>query len=78
MALADRNPKAKPPGKPCSVNALLTTMPGDDATALTTWLNDVTVTESGIWQALASEGYTCSRQQIGRHRRRECRCYAAG
>lgn len=74
MALADRDPSARPTGRPCSVAALLDSMPDDDAETLRGWLANVRASELGIWQELKAEGYTVGRQQIGLHRRGQCRC----
>jgi hypothetical protein len=75
MPLADHDPRSTGTrGFPCSVKVLLTEMPEHDRNTFAAWLDDVSMTQGGIWKALKSEGYDCSQQQIGRHRRRECRC----
>lgn len=75
MPLSDHDPRStNTRGLACSVGVLLTDLPEPDRDTLAAWLDDVSMTQTGIWKALKAEGYDCSQQQIGRHRRRECRC----
>jgi hypothetical protein len=77
MGLAERDPRAMRPGKPCSVGKLLRELPPEDRATLAEWLASPDMTERGIWTALIDEGHDCGRQTIGRHRRRECHCGAS-
>lgn len=76
MPLADHAPTALPPqtGRPCSISALLRELDDDDRAELLTWLD--TYPQVAIWESLRNAGHIVSLQQIGRHRRQTCRCYA--
>jgi hypothetical protein len=76
VALADRDPRARPNGRPCSVGTLLGELSDDDRATLEDWLADTRYSESGIWAELKAEGHLIGRQSIGRHRREQCRCVA--
>lgn len=81
MALADRLENRRPVihGTPCSMGVLLDTLEGDELAALKVMLGDPTKrdgwTASEIYAALVAEGHTVGRSTIGKHRRRQCRCF---
>jgi len=77
MTLAARH-QAGPPtvihGDPCSVGALLASLPNAEADALRGILADDLWSHSAIYDMLEEEGHEARRQTIGRHRRGQCRC----
>lgn len=68
-------PPAPLHGLPCSIGALRASLPVDEQAALDHMLTEWS--QSQVFIALSSEGYEVGRQTIGRHRRRECRCFGA-
>ena len=79
MALSARlnEHKRKPTGTPCSVGALLESLPKDEKAALHAMLYELGWSWSRIHDALAAEGHVVSGQQINRHRSQACRCWKA-
>lgn len=79
MALKDRLDEAprKPTGKACSVGALLSTLPTDEAAALDRMMYELGWSQSRIHDALRSEGHEVGRQTINRHRSTACSCFSA-
>lgn len=77
MALSERlkTTPQRQPGLPCSVGALLDTLPADEAGALEQMMGPLGWSASRIYEALAAEGHEVGRQTIGRHRSRACRCF---
>ena len=77
MALTDRV-KNQPPkarhGMPCSVGALIDTLPPDEASALQQMLTSGW-SQDAIYQAVTDEGHSVGRQTINRHRSQACRCF---
>jgi hypothetical protein len=77
MALADRIADAKPErafGLPCSVGALLDTLPEAEVAALRHMLS-TGWSQRQIYDALVAEGHVVGMQTINRHRSRGCRCF---
>ena len=82
MALADRI-KEPPPspvhGLPCSVGALLASLPEPEAAALNLMLTGTDGrrwSQNEIHEAVTAEGYEVGRQSVNRHRAGRCRCFA--
>ena len=78
MALADaaQHVRKSIHGLPCSVGRLLTTLDADDVKFLADCLADDDWTNEMIYALLTTDGKDVGRQSIGRHRRRQCRCFA--
>lgn len=77
MALADRvqsKPAPRRHGLPCSVGALIDTLPADEVTALEAMLTGGW-SQADIFDAITAEGHQVGRQTINRHRSQACRCY---
>lgn len=85
MALADAAQSITKPmhGTPCSVGRLLTVLDPADVTTLASWLADTRAwSEERLYRRLTTddpendwEAVEVGRQSIGRHRRRQCRCF---
>lgn len=64
-------------GTPCSIGELLSTLEKAEAKALQTMLD----APWRVWphlhveEAVRTEGYTVGQGQVGKHRRRACRCF---
>lgn len=79
MALRDRidAPRTVIHGYPCSIGALRQELPSDEAAALDRMLYELGWSARQVHEALTAEGYRVSWQQIGTHRRGQCRCLPA-
>ena len=79
MSLSDRlksGPVTRISGTPCSVGSLLRALPDNEAKALEQMLEDAIVWSGAqIYEAVRAEGLDVGRQSIGRHRRKQCRCF---
>jgi hypothetical protein len=78
MALSDKlnsPPEAKASGLPCSIGALLASLPPTEVTALEQILSpELGWTATQVYDALTAEGYKVGFQSISRHRGGRCRC----
>lgn len=79
MSFANRakeGPGRARPGIPCSVGALLESLPPDEAAGL----RDILDAPWRVWphvkveEAIREEGHQVGDQQVGRHRRGRCGC----
>ena len=77
MALVDKLDQTpqRQHGLPCSIGAVLDSLPDDEAKALNAMLHELGWPAKQIDAALKAEGYTVGFQTINRHRGRVCRCY---
>jgi hypothetical protein len=62
-------------GTPCSVGTALSALPAQERVALQKMLDDRAWSQAAIHQALRDERINVGQQSIGRHRRRQCRCF---
>lgn len=81
MSLADKlkELQGSPPGLPCGISRIKTSMPEEDYVALETVLSvrykSGGISNRKIQQLLISEGYDIAYSSITLHRRQECRCF---
>lgn len=77
MALSDKldQAPARMTGKPCSVGALLDSLPEDERAALHSMLYELGWSQARIVEALEAEGHVVGGQTPNRHRSRSCRCF---
>ena len=77
MSLSDQL-NAPPPaginGAPCSVGALYNSLHGEERAALYGMLWELGWSARRVHEAVTAEGHDVSWQQIGTHRRGQCRC----
>lgn len=78
MSLAERlsQPETADRGGPCSVATALESLSERDADALSAALSDSAVSSERIYRDLMAEGVHVGRQTVGRHRRRQCKCFS--
>lgn len=77
MSLSERidaPPQAGVHGLPCSVGRLRAELPTDEQAALDRMLFDLNWSARQVHEAVADEGHSVAWQQIGIHRRGQCRC----
>lgn len=74
-AKAAGEPPSPHHGLPCSIGVLLGALPTAEADGLRTMLDDRRWSENSLTIALKDEGHAVGRQSIGRHRRKQCRCF---
>lgn len=72
LSLSDFTPGRT--GLPCSVATVLQALSEADRKVLLAVLSDPGVQHAAISRVLNAEGHKASSLQVGRHRRRECRC----
>lgn len=80
MSLATRAttaPTRRINGTPCSIGELLTTLPKAESAALQTMLDAPwrVWPHNHIEDAIRGEGYVAGSGQVGKHRRKTCRCF---
>lgn len=74
MGLAELFAEEKKKGhsRRCYVCTLLTTLPPNDAKALTAALEDKHLSSTGITRVLVADGHKVYAHSVARHRRKEC------
>lgn len=75
LAAIDGPPNQAKPGPPCSIGAVLARLGPNDAAKLRGWLDSASGwTNRSLGDLMRQIGYPVSYQQVGHHRRKECKC----